>query len=146
MRIDEKTLQTIFRTEGLGIGVSEAYLQEDISDSVCAQVYPQDVVDAVRYIRKCSLVEEGRRILESSPDMRLLRYNLELQSQASEQGRSVPKLELQLVKSGEPPSVHGQLVYHWDNIDHYFAYFKLKEPPRNSSPPLEARLPVGQVV
>lgn len=123
MKTDQKTLEAVFATEGIGLRLSNVHLQEDIPESVSAKVYPQDIVDAVRDMRRGNLLEEGKKTLSSSDRMRLIRYDLKLDSQSSEQGRVVPKLQLQLVKNQR--NIHGQIIYHWDNQDHYFAYFDL---------------------
>ena len=125
MKVDQKTLETIFETEGLDLNISEVHLQEEIPANV-PQVYPQDVIDALRYISKNGLLVEGKSVFaDCSQATHLIRYILPLDSKAEKQGITIPNLKLQLVKN-DTSSVHGQLVYHWDNKDYYFAYFNLK--------------------
>ncbi len=126
MKVDQNTLERIFRIEGKGLEAYNPRLQDPIPENV-TQVYPQDVADALRDIKRNDLIHEGQVILFSSKKMRLIRYQLKMRSKSSEQGRTVPNLELQLVKNTQPGhrkiSIHGQLIYHYDRKDHYFAAF-----------------------
>lgn len=128
MAVDQKTLDDIFKTEGISLGISEVHLQEQIPKTVCAQVCPQDVVDAVRHIKENGLLAEGKSIFTNyAKELKILRYELPLKSTSNEQGRTVPNLKLQLVKdSNKPVKFHGQLYYHWSGKDHYFCFFDLK--------------------
>ena len=75
-QLNQETVEAIFEEEASGLGITAAYLSQ--TSAVLAEVYPQDIVDAVRCMKRQGLLEEGRKVLLASPYLRSMKYNLSL--------------------------------------------------------------------
>lgn len=98
LKVDNKTLEAIFDTEGWIDGEGKIASKPYIVQENAVDVYPQDVVDAVRYICANKLTLKGRDILSANNDARVVVFEISLQSNHLNQGRYVPPLELQVIK------------------------------------------------
>jgi len=135
LKVDEKTLETIFDTEGWIEGEGKIASKPYLVDKTAFDVYHQDVVDAVRYIVQNNLVNKGKDILSSNNAARLITFEIELQSNHLNQGRYVPPLELQVIKCRDAydgrkfigTMYYGRLTYRKNPDEFIFAQFDIPQ-------------------
>ena len=131
IHVDQKTIDAIFETEGWHFNygkIADAIRLDPPEESQghISRVYPQDIVDTVRYLVEKKLILKGRALLESADAPVSLDYKIPLNSHSNEQGRAVPNLNVELSRKDDATIIYGYLKYFESGHWHYFLKFYIK--------------------
>ena len=126
--VNGKTVEDIFSSEGWIYELGDIAQKVRLVDETAVHVYPQDVVDAVRYIVREGLVQKGCKLLLAEKDLVELTYQLSCQSNVSAHpGRFIPNLELSLNKHNHEYTgeINAGLNYRYNPNYIAFAQFRV---------------------
>ncbi len=131
IQVDQKTIDSIFETEGwiekYGKIADAIYLAHpEDHDKNRSRIYPQDIVDAVRYLVDKKIILKAREILESDNSPVSIDYKIPLNSESNKQGRTVPNLHVELNRNDDSTTINGHLKYFETGQWHYFLHFHVK--------------------